>query len=167
MLEQVSCCFFPYFLATSFAVFPLAARSLVAPHRVRALRSFEHSFLVASTFHWPGALYTWGGLGISTQLGVHQKAFLENASPVLVLSEPVHSQCCPQVNEVKGSIKFQLKKVLCLGVAIGHVGMEENQIRGMCPGSAAETRTAPLPALPYMHTCISQIGPVRAWSESG
>jgi hypothetical protein len=35
-----------------------------------------------------------------------------------------------QVNEVKGSIKFQLKKVLCLGVAIAHVGMEENHIRG-------------------------------------
>lgn len=29
----------------------------------------------------------------------------------------------------KQSIKFQLKKVLCLGVAIGHVQMTEEQIR--------------------------------------
>jgi len=41
-----------------------------------------------------------------------------------------HTHTLLQVNEVKGSIKFQLKKVLCLGVAIGHVNMEENHIRG-------------------------------------
>jgi large subunit ribosomal protein L10Ae len=29
----------------------------------------------------------------------------------------------------KASVKFQLKKVLCLGVAIGHVQMSEEQIR--------------------------------------
>lgn len=33
------------------------------------------------------------------------------------------------VNETKASIKFQLKKVLCLGVAVANVGMEEPQIR--------------------------------------
>ena len=33
-----------------------------------------------------------------------------------------------KVNEVKSTIKFQLKKVLCLGVAVGHVDMEEDQI---------------------------------------
>ncbi len=33
-----------------------------------------------------------------------------------------------KVTEVKSTIKFQLKKVLCLGVAIGHVNMEEDQI---------------------------------------
>ena len=33
-----------------------------------------------------------------------------------------------KVTEVKSTIKFQLKKVLCLGVAIGHVDMEEDQI---------------------------------------
>ncbi|ORY35613.1 putative 60s ribosomal protein L10a [Naematelia encephala] len=33
-----------------------------------------------------------------------------------------------KVNEVKSTIKFQLKKVLCLGVAIGHCNMEEDQI---------------------------------------
>ena len=33
-----------------------------------------------------------------------------------------------QVNELKSSIKFQLKKVLCMGVAIGNVGMEEKEI---------------------------------------
>ncbi|EJD04335.1 ribosomal protein L1 [Fomitiporia mediterranea MF3/22] len=35
-----------------------------------------------------------------------------------------------KVNEVKSTIKFQLKKVLCLGVAIGHVQMTEDQILG-------------------------------------
>ncbi|KAK9841943.1 hypothetical protein WJX81_000237 [Elliptochloris bilobata] len=33
-----------------------------------------------------------------------------------------------KVNELKSSIKFQLKKVLCMGVAIGNVGMEEKEI---------------------------------------
>jgi hypothetical protein len=33
-----------------------------------------------------------------------------------------------KVNEVRSTIKFQLKKVLCLGVAIGHCNMEEDQI---------------------------------------
>ena len=33
-----------------------------------------------------------------------------------------------KINEVKSTIKFQLKKVLCLGVAIGHINMEEDQI---------------------------------------
>ncbi|ORX38566.1 putative 60s ribosomal protein L10a [Kockovaella imperatae] len=33
-----------------------------------------------------------------------------------------------KINEVKSTIKFQLKKVLCLGVAIGHVNMGEDQI---------------------------------------
>ncbi|KAI9637355.1 60s ribosomal protein l1-a [Dioszegia hungarica] len=33
-----------------------------------------------------------------------------------------------KVNEVRSTIKFQLKKVLCLGVAVGHVNMEEDQI---------------------------------------
>jgi large subunit ribosomal protein L10Ae len=33
------------------------------------------------------------------------------------------------VNETKANIKFQLKKVLCLGVAVANVSMEEAQIR--------------------------------------
>merc|ERR1711903_219703 len=33
-----------------------------------------------------------------------------------------------KVDEVKATIKFQLKKVLCLNVAIGHCGMEPNEI---------------------------------------
>ncbi|BDA41635.1 g92 [Coccomyxa elongata] len=33
-----------------------------------------------------------------------------------------------KVNEIKASVKFQLKKVLCLGVAIGNVAMEEKEI---------------------------------------
>ena len=34
----------------------------------------------------------------------------------------------PQINDIKSSIKFQLKKVLCLGVAIGHVGMADKEL---------------------------------------
>jgi large subunit ribosomal protein L10Ae len=34
----------------------------------------------------------------------------------------------PQVNEIKASIKFQLKKVLCLGVAVGNVTLSEKEL---------------------------------------
>ncbi|KAK1668368.1 hypothetical protein QYE76_056527 [Lolium multiflorum] len=33
-----------------------------------------------------------------------------------------------KVNETKATVKFQLKKVLCMGVAVGHLGMDEKQI---------------------------------------
>merc|ERR1712079_876710 len=33
-----------------------------------------------------------------------------------------------KVNELKSTIKFQMKKVLCLNVAIGHVGMDEDEL---------------------------------------
>ncbi|KAI9033155.1 60S ribosomal protein I1-a [Hyaloraphidium curvatum] len=33
-----------------------------------------------------------------------------------------------KVDELRATIKFQLKKVLCLGVAVGHVGMTEDQL---------------------------------------
>jgi len=33
-----------------------------------------------------------------------------------------------KVDEMKATIKFQLKKVLCLNVAVGHCGMEVNAI---------------------------------------
>lgn len=36
--------------------------------------------------------------------------------------------CSPQVAETKALVKFQLKKVLCMGVAVGHVGMDDKQI---------------------------------------
>ncbi|KAI5777231.1 ribosomal protein L1-like protein [Geopyxis carbonaria] len=35
-----------------------------------------------------------------------------------------------KVTDVKSTIKFQLKKVLCLGVAVGNVGMTEDQLIG-------------------------------------
>merc|ERR1711879_306194 len=35
-----------------------------------------------------------------------------------------------KVNDVKSTIQFQLKKVLCMGVAIGHIDMNEDQIVG-------------------------------------
>merc|ERR1712087_437236 len=33
-----------------------------------------------------------------------------------------------KVDEIKATIKFQLKKVLCLNVAVGHCGMEVQQV---------------------------------------
>ena len=33
-----------------------------------------------------------------------------------------------KIEEMKGTIKFQLKKVLCLGVAIGHISMTEDEL---------------------------------------
>ena len=33
-----------------------------------------------------------------------------------------------KVDELKATVKFQLKKVLCLNVAIGHCGMNEQEI---------------------------------------
>ncbi|KAJ5658467.1 uncharacterized protein N7484_002116 [Penicillium longicatenatum] len=35
-----------------------------------------------------------------------------------------------KVNDVKSTIKFQLKKVLCLGVAVGNVGMAQEELVG-------------------------------------
>lgn len=35
-----------------------------------------------------------------------------------------------KINEVKSTIKFQLKKVLCMGVAVGNVAMESEQLIG-------------------------------------
>lgn len=42
---------------------------------------------------------------------------------------PITRTVMEQVNETKGSIKFQLKKVLCLAVAIANVSMSEMEIR--------------------------------------
>ncbi|EGC31717.1 hypothetical protein DICPUDRAFT_92733 [Dictyostelium purpureum] len=33
-----------------------------------------------------------------------------------------------KINDVKSTVKFQLKKVLCLAVAVGHVGLTEREI---------------------------------------
>jgi large subunit ribosomal protein L10Ae len=33
-----------------------------------------------------------------------------------------------KITEVKSTIKFQLKKVLCMGVAVGNVGMSEDEL---------------------------------------
>ncbi|KAF8820975.1 ribosomal protein RPL10A [Cardiosporidium cionae] len=37
-----------------------------------------------------------------------------------------------KVSEVQATVKFQLKKVLCMGVAVGNVGMTEEQLRVNC-----------------------------------
>ncbi|OQV15948.1 60S ribosomal protein L10a-2 [Hypsibius exemplaris] len=40
-----------------------------------------------------------------------------------------HGENMPgKVDELKGTIKFQMKKVLCLAVAIGHVGMSNDEL---------------------------------------
>ena len=35
-----------------------------------------------------------------------------------------------KVTEAKSTIKFQLKRVLCMGVAVGHIGMTEDELIG-------------------------------------
>eukprot|EP01053_Blabericola_migrator_P004065 Blabericola_migrator_1__4064@NODE_2239_length_3070_cov_133_593407_g464_i1_p2_GENE_NODE_2239_length_3070_cov_133_593407_g464_i1NODE_2239_length_3070_cov_133_593407_g464_i1_p2_ORF_typecomplete_len216_score58_54Ribosomal_L1/PF00687_21/1_7e60_NODE_2239_length_3070_cov_133_593407_g464_i1148795 len=35
-----------------------------------------------------------------------------------------------KINEIRSSVKFQMKKVLCLGVAVGNVGMTKEELRG-------------------------------------
>lgn len=35
-----------------------------------------------------------------------------------------------KITEVKSTIKFQLKKVLCMGVAVGNVGMDQEELIG-------------------------------------
>jgi len=42
---------------------------------------------------------------------------------------PINKNLEEMVNETKSSIKFQLKKVLCMGVAVANVGMTEGEIR--------------------------------------
>ena len=34
-----------------------------------------------------------------------------------------------KVEEIRATVKFQLKKVLCMGHVVGHVGMDEEQLR--------------------------------------
>mmetsp|Transcript_40860 Transcript_40860/g.89404 ORF Transcript_40860/g.89404 Transcript_40860/m.89404 type:complete len:224 (-) Transcript_40860:409-1080(-) len=44
-----------------------------------------------------------------------------------------HSDCLEEkVRELRSEIKFQLKKVLCMGVAVGNVGMTPQQLRQNC-----------------------------------
>ena len=43
-----------------------------------------------------------------------------------------------KLTEVRSTIKFQLKKVLCLGVAVGHVEMSEDQVLANVMLSACE-----------------------------
>mgnify|MGYP005684909351 FL=1 len=45
--------------------------------------------------------------------------------PTLVLPSDDLSN---KVDDIKATVKFQLKKVLCLNVAVGHCGMENQQV---------------------------------------
>jgi ribosomal protein L1 len=55
-------------------------------------------------------------------------AFVECAGkfPTLVTHQETLES---KVNETKATVKFQLKKVLCMGVAVGNCAMEEKQIQ--------------------------------------
>jgi large subunit ribosomal protein L10Ae len=44
-----------------------------------------------------------------------------------------------KITEVRSTIKFQLKKVLCLGVAVGHVQMNDDQVLGNVMLSSSNT----------------------------
>ena len=35
---------------------------------------------------------------------------------------------CSQIGEIRASVKYQLKKVLCLGVAVGNVSMSDKEL---------------------------------------
>merc|ERR1712228_695538 len=44
-----------------------------------------------------------------------------------------HSDSLDQkITDIRSQVKFQLKKVLCMGVAVGNVGMDPDQIRQNC-----------------------------------
>mmetsp|Transcript_35171 Transcript_35171/g.111986 ORF Transcript_35171/g.111986 Transcript_35171/m.111986 type:complete len:217 (-) Transcript_35171:161-811(-) len=45
--------------------------------------------------------------------------------PTLVMQQ---EDLSAKVDEMKATVKFQLKKVLCLNVAVGHCGMDEQQL---------------------------------------
>ena len=49
-----------------------------------------------------------------------------------------------KLTEVRSTIKFQLKKVLCLGVAVGHVQMTDDQVLGNVMLSM------PVPSYPFL-----------------
>ncbi|KAF3511364.1 hypothetical protein F2Q69_00000931 [Brassica cretica] len=53
------------------------------------------------------------------------RSFLAGKFPTLVSHQ---ESLEAKVNETKATVKFQLKKVLCMGVAVGNLDMEEKQI---------------------------------------
>jgi large subunit ribosomal protein L10Ae len=62
-----------------------------------------------------------------------------------------------KLTEVRSTIKFQLKKVLCLGVAVGHVQMNDDQVLGNVMLSAYNILffNPPLSSLNYRRTGIN------------
>jgi large subunit ribosomal protein L10Ae len=45
---------------------------------------------------------------------------------------PASEQIDDKANDIRATVKFQLKKVLCLGTAVAHVGMTPEEIRANC-----------------------------------
>jgi len=37
-----------------------------------------------------------------------------------------------KANEIRSTVKFQLRKVLCMGAAVGHVGLSADELRQNC-----------------------------------
>ena len=54
-----------------------------------------------------------------------------------------------KLTEVRSTIKFQLKKVLCLGVAVGHVQMTDEQVLGNVMLSASRFMDSTLLLISY------------------
>ena len=67
-----------------------------------------------------------------------------------------------KLNEVRCTIKFQLKKVLCLGVAVGHVEMNDDQVLANVMLSADNSI---FPALPYLNYPRHQLPRLPAQEE--
>ena len=59
-----------------------------------------------------------------TTTPLRNNSLLRNA----IIAEGQQTPGLLQVNEIKASIKFQLKKVLCLGVAVGNVSMTDKEL---------------------------------------
>ena len=72
------------------------------------------------------------GPGLSKGTSVHYPPFKAAAdkSKAGKFPSPIshNEDLASKITEVKSTIKFQLKKVLCLGVAVGNVGMTEDEL---------------------------------------
>jgi hypothetical protein len=62
-----------------------------------------------------------------------------------------------KLTEVRSTIKFQLKKVLCLGVAVGHVQMSDDQVLGNVMLSTRRTVSAQIVSFIYTRHARHQL----------
>ena len=76
------------------------------------------------------SLVSWAPVYPRVFLPVSTKASHANLMPAGKFPTPIshNEDLNAKIIEVKSTIKFQLKKVLCLGVAVGNVGMTEDEL---------------------------------------